>query len=347
MRLPQHLPSAIAIAWLIATPAFAADAPLLPSLPPLVTKAAPVPDIDYFMPHPIASWQAEFGARFWYGNAKTGKSLYDLPTASSALLSRLTYSGLVTDSGELFGRISSTYGIFIKGYIGGGAVTRGHLQDEDFPPTIEPYSSTISGQHGGFLTYASVDVGYDVIRGGDFRVGAFVGYHYFDEGVNALGCTQTAPNPDVCQPSVSETIKVISQTNTWQSVRLGLDGAVQLAERFTLSADAAWLPYVHLYGADTHWLRLGIDPGDFASPTAENGTGHNGYQLEAVLSYQVTHYASVGVGGRYWHMQSNGHALENFVDGGSFLLPEDWKTDIYGVFVQGSLKFDPYPFGLH
>jgi len=27
--------------------------------------------------------------------------------------------------------------------------------------------------------------------------------------------------------------------------------------------------------------------------------------------------------------------------------PVDWKTDIYGVFVQASLKFGPYPVGLN
>ena len=59
------------------------------------------------------------------------------------------------------------------------------------------------------------------------------------------------------------------------------------------------------------------------------------------LSYQVTEYASVGIGGRYWHMQANGSDKESFVGGPSVSLPVDWKTDILGVFVQAGLKFGP------
>ncbi len=342
MPIRNYLPNAIAIAWIIVTPAFAADQPVLPPLPPLVTKAAPVPDVEFFMPSPVPSWQGEFAARYWFASAKTGKSLYD--TASNNLASRLTYSALMTNSGELAGRISSTYGIFIKGYAGVGAVSGGHLRDEDFPPGIDPYSSTTSDQHGGFLDYASADIGYGVVRGGDFRVGAFVGYHYFNEAANSYGCTQNVGNPDVCQPAVPGGVEIISQNNKWQSVRLGLDGAVRLGERFTLSAEGAWLPYVRLSGTDSHWLRIGTDVGDFSGPIPENGTGQ-GYQLEALLSYRVTESASVGVGARYWHMQANGLAhFEGLVVGeNTGAQPVSWKTDVYGAFLQGSIKFGPYP----
>ncbi len=329
---------------MIATPAFAADQPLLP---PLATKAAPVPDLDYFVPQPVPAFQAEFAARYWYGNAKTGKSLYANPALSNAMVSRLTYSGLTTNSGELYGRVAFTNGWFVKGYIGGGSVSGGTLQDEDFPPIyvpfppfVTPYSSTTSDQHSGYLTYASVDLGYDVVRGGDFRIGAFAGYHYFNEAVNAYGCTQTAGNPFVCPAgAVPASVEVISQNNRWQSVRLGLDGSVKLGDRFTLSAEGAWLPYVHLDGTDTHWLRI---PVDFTGPIPEDGTGQ-GYQFEALLSYKVTQNASVGIGGRYWHMQTNGNSHFEDVAVGGMPQPVNWKTDIFGVFVQGSIKLDPYP----
>lgn len=339
MWLRRYLPRAVAIAWTIATPVFAADQPVLPalpSLPPLVSKAAPVPDVEYFVPRPVPAWQTEFAARYWFASAKTGKSLYDNPALSDAMVSRLTYSGLTANSGELFGRVAFTNGFFIKGYAGAGIVSQGHLRDEDFPPGIDPYSSTTSDQHSGHLRYASADVGYDVVRGGDFRVGAFVGYHYFNEEVNAFGCTQDAGNLEV------------SQNNTWQSVRLGLDGAVRLGGRFTLSAEGAWLPYVHLDGADTHWLRIGSGTGDFTGPVPEDGNGQ-GYQFEALLSYQVTHNASIGVGARYWHMQANGQThFENHVVGmDAGPQPVSWKTDIYGAFVQGSIKFGPYPIAVN
>ena len=202
VRLRVYLPAAIAIGLTLAAPARAADWPVLPPLwpaaspspvvTPVVTKAAPVPDVEYFMPRPLPAWQIEFGARYWLGNANTGKTLYGPPGMSSTMVSRLTYSDMMTNAGELFARAAFTNGFFTKGYAGTGAMSFGNLKDEDFPPAISPYSSTTSDQKNGYLNYASGDIGYDVVRGGDFRVGALAGYHYFTQEMNAFGCTQTA-----------------------------------------------------------------------------------------------------------------------------------------------------------
>lgn len=333
------LPFAIAVIVMIAKPAFAADMlPFEPSTPP----AVPIPDVEYFTPKPLPAFQAEFGARYFFGSGKTGKSLYGPPSVYNGLVSRLTYSNFLINAGEFDWRVAFSSGWFIKGYIGGGSATQGQLQDEDFPPALIPYSSTTSNENSGYLGYGSVDVGYDVFRGGDFRVGAFVGYHYLNQDVNAYGCTQTATNPLVCQPPVPATIEGISQNNTWQSLRLGLDGAVQLGDRFTLWGEGAWLPYVNLRGRDTHFLR--IDQGDFSGPIPEDGTGQ-GFQLEALLSYKVTSYFNVGIGGRYWHMETSGSSHFEDVVVGGMPQPVDWKTDVYGGFVQASFKFGPFPIG--
>src|SRR5262249_54884732 len=158
------------------------------------------------------------------------------------------YSGLNTYSGELYGRIAAWNGWYIKGYVGGGAIKGGHLQDEDFPPIdldggiiSNVYSSTFSEQHDGTLVYASGGLGYDVLRGGYYRAGLFAGYHYFNEQVKAFGCTQTAGNPLICQPTIPNSIEGIMQDNQWQSVRLGVDGSVLLGNRFTFSGEAVWL----------------------------------------------------------------------------------------------------------
>jgi hypothetical protein len=123
----------------------------------------------------------------------------------------------------------------------------------------------------------------------------------------------------------------------WQSVRLGLDGSVFIGDRFAFSAEAVWLPYVILNGVDDHLLRA-----DLGGGIREDGTGH-GYQLEALLSYKVTPFSSVGLGGRYWHMESNGNTHFEVV--GGLPQPVNWKSDIFGVFLQGSIQFGVYPDG--
>ena len=124
-----------------------------------------------------------------------------------------------------------------------------------------------------------------------------LGYNYMREVVSAQGCGQIATNPFICGVfPVPGTVKVITQDNNWNSLRVGLVGDVDITERLKLSLDAAWLPLVMLDGTDAHWLRISTFPGDFSGPVPEDGTGW-GYQLEGVLSYRVTDAISVGIGG--------------------------------------------------
>jgi hypothetical protein len=334
------LPFAIAIVVMIARPAAAADMPL-PFEP--AAPARPIPDVEYFMPQPLPAFQVEFGARYWFGTGKTSKNLYGPPAVYNGMVSRLTYNDFLVNAGEFDWRVAFSNGWFIKGYVGGGSATQGQLQDEDFPPAVDTYSSTTSREANGYLGYGSVDLGYDVFRGGDFRVGAFVGYHYLAQGESAYGCVQTAGNPDICQPAIPATVKAITQNNTFQSLRVGIDGAVLLGDRFTFWAEGAYLPYVNLSGRDSHWLRIGED---LAGPIPEDGTGQ-GFQLEALLSYKVTSYFNVGIGGRYWHMTTSGNSHFEDAVPGATPQPVDWKTDVLGGFVQASFKFGPYPLGMH
>jgi hypothetical protein len=261
------------------------------------------------------------------------------------LVSRLTYYNLSIFSAEAYGRFDLNTGWFLKGIIGGGGFRNGKLTDEDFPPGIVPYSATLSVLSDSFPLYGTIDVGYNVFRGPDFRVGAFVGYNYMRDYVSANGCDQVAANPFICGLfPVPGRFKVITQDNNWPSLRVGLNGEADITDRLKLTLDAAILPAVWLGGTDSHWLRISTLAGDFNGPIPEDGRGW-GYQLEGVLSYRVTDQLSVGIGGRYWHMQTTGNThFENHINGFvAFPQPVDWRTDKYGVFVQTGLKFGPYP----
>ena len=106
--------------------------------------------------------------------------------------------------------------------LGGGLLTKGNLQDEDFPPGISPYSSTNSTLQNQTLGYLSTDIGGAILRGRDFRLDGFVGYHYMHMRLKAFGCTQTATNTSVCSPSIPDSVGVIVQDNNWHSLRVGL-----------------------------------------------------------------------------------------------------------------------------
>jgi hypothetical protein len=300
-------------------------------------------DLTFHGFDPPKTYTGEVGLRLWYGSGKTGKTLYD--TTGTSLVSRLSYDHLQVYSAEAYGRFDLNTGWFAKGIVGGGAFRAGTLKDEDFPPGISPYSATLSADNVSAPFYVTVDVGYNVLKGPDFRVGAFAGYNYLYETVSAFGCGQVGSNPEICGFfPVPGSIRVITQDNEWSAMRLGLNGAADLTDHLKLEVDAAWLPLVFLNGTDTHWLRISNQPGDFSGPIPEDGTGW-GYQLQGVLSYQVTNSISVGIGGRYWHMQTRGfsHFEGRVNDAVAFPQPVNWQTDLYGVFVQTGFKFGPNP----
>ena len=306
--------------------------------------AAPASAADWVyrpVDQPTPTYTADFGLRFWYGKTTTAKNLYD--NTGALLVSRLTYGDLSIFAAEAYGRFDLDKRWFLKGYVGGGGFRNGSLKDEDFAPVTTPYSSTLSVQQNSSPIYGSLDAGFNVVWGPDFRVGLFGGLHYMNQTINAYGCTQIAFNPNVCGPvPIPNQVKGITQNNNWYSVRLGADATFEF-DRFRLNVDAAWVPYAWLYGSDTHWLLIGNQPGNFTGPIPEDGKGW-GYQLEAFLSYRVIENFSVGVGGRYWQMQSRGFThFENHVVGFT-TVPQvvEWKTQNFGVFVQASLKLGPY-----
>ncbi len=299
-------------------------------------------DWSYKAPEAPKVYSTEVGARIWYGQGKTGKNLYD--DTGALLLSRLTYSGFSIFSGEGFARFDHNSGWFLKGYVGGGALWDGRLKDEDFPPITTPYSATLSPIKNSSVLYGSADLGFKVVRGPDFYLGAFAGYHLMRQAISAYGCAQIASNPDICGTfPVPEAYKVITQVNNWHALRIGIDASAEFDKRWKFTIDAAYLPYVHLSGADAHWLRIGSSTGDFTGPVPEDGNGW-GYQIDGFLSYRLNDAVSVGVGGRYWYAQSKGHThFEGHVVGEN-AVPQvlDWKTDNYGVFFQSTVRLGPH-----
>jgi opacity protein-like surface antigen len=280
--------------------------------------------------------EIEIGGRVWYSAGRFQKDLATTQSASltGLLISRLTYDTTAA-SGELFARIDSSSNIFVKGFIGGGKILSGTMHDEDwgaFDGQI-PYSNTQSSVTGD-LAYGTFDVGYSVFRGPSANVGGFVGFNYYQEDKSAYGCSQIANAYSDCVPAFPNSTLGITENDKWYSLRVGLNGVVTLADRWKLTADAAYLPYVAFRGTDDHLQRT--DVSNTLSP--ESGSGQ-GVQLEALLSYAVSNAFSVGAGGRYWAMwaptaYTNGFSTPCPCQG----LPV--RTERYGAFLQASYKMD-------
>jgi opacity protein-like surface antigen len=281
--------------------------------------------------------EVEIGGRTWYSSGRFQKDLgrTSVQSLQNVLVSRLTYDTTAA-SGELFGRLDTPYNVYLKGFIGGGKLLSGKMNDEDWviAGATVPYSNTLSDPVTGNIGYATLDVGYSLFRGASANVGAFVGWNYFREDKSAYGCVQIANSNAGCVPSIPSSTLGITENTKWNSLRVGANGVVKLVDGLTLTAEAAYLPAAWFTGTDNHLLRT--DVADTVSP--ESGTGH-GMQLEAILSYAIGKSFSVGAGGRYWAMWANG-ATTNIFGTPCPCQTLPVRTERYGGFLQASYKFD-------
>ncbi len=273
---------------------------------------------------PLQSYALETGLRYWYSSG-SNRYRYFADQTGTAQVSRLDYSGLSAHSGEMFFRVDALDGpftnMFVKGYFGAGKISSGSLVDEDFAPFVNPSSKTVSSASGQ-LQYANIDVGFNVLETEKFRLGAFVGYHYWTETVDARGCTQLGANPFICAPALGPGVKVVTEQDHWNTGRAGVTFDTRLWDRLSWQAEIAYA-WTRQNATDTHYFTFGADPA--------SGSG-SGFQAETVLNYQLTDSFRLGIGGRWWHLSTD--SIDRF----NQLLR--YSTDRYGVFVQGSYKFN-------
>ncbi|MDP3560574.1 MAG: outer membrane beta-barrel protein [Legionellaceae bacterium] len=275
-------------------------------------------------------WDVDFGMRYWLGS---GKYKMTLMGDNNELVSRLTYGGFTSNAAEGFWSLNNTNGVFLKGYFGGGSNANGQLIDKDFPPGII-YSRTASNQENGTLNYFSMDLGYNLLAKDKWQMGAFAGYHYWLEHYNSFGCTQTV-NGTVCATPIPTSVDVLNDNLTWNALRLGLNGTADITDDLNVVVDAA---YTHSYlsANDFHNLRPSIR-GIF-----EDGIG-NGVQLDTTLNWEVSERLKLGVGGRWWHVSTNGFAHFDQTSGGGDPQPINLKQDVYGLLLQTNYTFGDDP----
>jgi len=288
-----------------------------------------------------AGWHLEVGTRYWYshGRYQNDLAMNTNMAQQNHLISRLTYE-TTGHSGEIFWRADGPRGVFLKGFAGGGELTSGHMNDEDWFPT-DPgrgmaYSNTTHSKVTGKIGYVTFDAGVDLFGDAANKIGVFVGYNFYRDRKNSFGCAQIALPGDprsVCGTPIPPSVIAISQYEDWQSLRLGVNGTLSVAPGLKLNLDAAYLPYAHVSAVDIHHQRT-----EMPSPNSPAWGAGQGVQLEAILGYDITPRWNIGVGGRYWAMWSSKILTAGFGNATpTEALPI--RVERYGTFLQASYKF--------
>ncbi len=206
-------------------------------------------------------------------------AIYGNPTST------LTYDDISANALEFVWSARNETDTFAKGFVGGGWLDGGSLDDEDFFAGQIKFSDTYSKLDGDGLVYGTIDVGQDftlIDNRARVVLSPFVGFNYWEETVEGYGarCNADDVGGFFCGPTGSIAVpfstKVITNKQSWASLRLGAELKAKLWDRLTLRGDAAIVPAAYLWNEDSHHLRadLGSTPN-----IVDSGTGW-GYQLE-------------------------------------------------------------------
>ena len=244
----------------------------------------------------------EFGVRYWYSDSTTTRSHNAQPLVPSLgnPTSVLTYEDLRAHALELHGRKRFGGSWFVKGNAGIGTIkNKASFDDEDFFAGQVKFSDSTSVVNGDKLAYFTIDVGRDLWRFRNGSAGLFIGYQYWSETLDAFGAAFTVGNV----PRIPDSVAVISNEVTWNSLRAGITATTHLSAATRFTVDAAFVPFAHGRDEDSHLLRQ--NPNDLGpAPNIHiQGDGY-GFQLDLELRHAVQRDWEIGAGVRYWWLRA-------------------------------------------
>ena len=286
-----------------------------------------------------ATFGFDVGTRYWYSSGSI-KFAFDNMSLGNPT-STLDWHNMTAHSGEIFARLDhKPSGLFVKGVTGMGKIKGGNFQDMDFLSDQSVFSDTDSRVNGDNFKFATIDFGYSFSPTPGMRIGGFIGYHFWREKVVADGlqCNQqnifgTCPPGGVVIPYGTP---VIEYEATWHALRVGVEGSMRFAERWSVAAELAAVPWAKLQNKDSHLFRddLGPVPNIFSDSTAGFGL-----QAELFVNYEITPNIEIGAGVRYWGLMVNrgnvhfGPGFDN-----SFPL-NNFEQHRYGMLLQVKGRF--------
>ena len=288
--------------------------------------------------------QFEVGIRYWQSVGSTRFSINS--SRQNPLLgnptSVLKYDDTDGYSGEFFWYARNETGTFAKGFVGGGGLSDGNLDDEDYLSGQVKFSDTYSRLKGDDLIYGTIDVGQHftlIDRADKLWLSPFIGFNFWQETAAAYGvrCNRDDIDGALCGSpgvvAVPFSTEVIENQANWSSLRLGGELKAKLWNRLSVIGEAAVLPVAYVWNEDSHFLRqdLGQVPN-----IVDRGVGW-GYQLEAALRYDFTPGWSAGAGVRYWYAKVDGKS--EFVHFNDEVELKEFTSERFGVYGDIAYRF--------
>ena len=246
------------------------------------------------------------GERTWISSGKT-----DFNIAGSGgvpnVVSELKWNHLHSTVVELNADALWVQRIITKLDLGFGGIGHGKLTDSDYMGNNRTLlvSESVSNVENGKLWYVNLDAGYrawtsdtkDMIGRPRVFIDMLLGYQHWSEKYEASAGIQTQPP---FGPFPDQGVG-LTETFTWDSIRIGGRGNVGLVPALALRAKAYFIPWTHFTLKDIHHFRPDLAQNPSLKATTNGGLGG---QFDVTLVYNTMEALSVEVGYQYWYTQS-------------------------------------------
>jgi hypothetical protein len=136
-----------------------------------------------------------------------------------------------------------------------------------------------------------------VLREGAVTLGVFGGFTQWTEDVDAYGATD---HLGFIGGNIPSDVLVISNKMRWRALRVGFAADFALGSRTRLALDLAFSPYAEARNEDSHHLRADLGP---VPNIVLKGEGW-GLQWDAELRHEIRRRTELGIGVRYWYMET-------------------------------------------
>jgi hypothetical protein len=308
---------------------FAEDTPAAIEEQPTITEQQPAVREEK-LPYTLT-----VGIREWISQGRSAHNI-GAPDGHPNVLSELSWRGMNSVITEVNADLLVKRAV-LTASIGYGTIGGGTLLDQDWngDNRTQKTFETLSRSNDGSVLIISLTPGVrafqwtaedNPVLGG---IDLLLGYQYWREqyvgfgAVNQLGPGQA---PDV---------QSITQTNTWQSLRLGTRITVPLLSRVVLKGSAFYIPVTSYQNEDIHHLRTSGPEALRQNPSfLTTAGGSSGIQLEGSLSVRVWRQLTLEAGYAYWDIRSGSGIVEAYpASGGVVREPHNVEnTRRQGVF---------------
>ena len=257
-----------------------------------------------------------FGSRAWLSQGRSAHNIGNF--GGPNVTSELTYTGVNSQIAEISGDLILRKIPYVKRIVvsvngGYGPLGSGSLRDQDWLGNNRtvPVSDTISNVTGGHVAFASIDVGWRPIEwrlmenplpGG---LDLLVGYQFWQEEYASSGVFGPSFGRNLNLPG----IPAITQTNTWNSLRVGSRAFIPLHSYVTLRGSAFLIPWTHFESDDVHHQRSNLRQDPSFHSIANGGLG---VELEGSLLIRLWRGLNAEAGYSYWDIKSGSGTVDAF-----------------------------------